>query len=118
MGKEGNDTLDGGDGNDWLDGGTGADVMTGGSGDDLYVVDNAGDQTIEAADGGIDTVDARISTTLSENIENLRMAGNAGISGTGNALDNTIQGKRELRVTSSVTINKPLNLFSLYLSIV
>ena len=60
--------------------------MDGGAGDDIYVVDNAGDVTIETADSGIDTVDSRISHTLADNIENLRLTGTASISGIGNAL--------------------------------
>ena len=76
--------LTGDAGNDWLDGGSGADVMDGGAGDDIYVVDNAGDVTIEAAEGGIDTVHSRVSHTLAENIENLRLTGTASISGIGN----------------------------------
>ncbi|ALC16895.1 hypothetical protein DSOUD_2128 [Desulfuromonas soudanensis] len=92
IGDAGDDTLDGGNGNDWIDGGSGADQMTGGDGDDIYVVDNSGDVVTEAVDGGIDTVDSKISTTLSDNVENLRLAGVAGISGTGNELDNTISG--------------------------
>ena len=35
-----------------LDGGLGADTMTGGDGSDSYVVDNVGDQVIEAGTGG------------------------------------------------------------------
>ncbi|MBU2581373.1 MAG: tandem-95 repeat protein [Alphaproteobacteria bacterium] len=91
LGGGGNDQLTGGDGNDLLDGGTGSDTLDGGSGDDGYVVDNAGDVVIEAAAGGQDRVTAFIDFTLTANVESLSLAGGA-ISGTGNALDNTLAG--------------------------
>jgi VCBS repeat-containing protein len=92
LGGAGNDTLTGNDGNNWLDGGSGADQMAGGTGNDLYVVDNTGDIVIENADEGIDTVHARVSTTLSANVENLALVGSASISGTGNELNNVLAG--------------------------
>jgi Ca2+-binding RTX toxin-like protein len=56
-----------------LDGVTGADVMTGGAGNDTYYVDNAGDRTVEFAGEGTDTVNASISHTLGDNLENLML---------------------------------------------
>ncbi|MFZ1180335.1 MAG: calcium-binding protein [Herbaspirillum sp.] len=56
-----------------LDGVTGADVMIGGLGNDTYYVDNAGDQVVELAGEGIDTVNASISHTLAEHVENLSL---------------------------------------------
>jgi Ca2+-binding RTX toxin-like protein len=100
-GEDGNDTLYGQDdkdrmfgeaGNDTLDGGTGNDILTGGTGDDTYMVDSTGDQTIENASEGTDTVQASINHTLAANIENLTLTGTSDIDGTGNALDNTITG--------------------------
>jgi len=91
-GLGGNDTLNGGDGNDTLNGGAGADTMTGGLGNDTYLADNVGDLMIEAAGGGLDTVMATVSLTLSGQIENLILAGISAINGTGNALNNTISG--------------------------
>ena len=56
--------LEGLAGNDRLDGGTGADTMLGGTGDDTYVVDNVGDQVIEASAEGADLVQSSVSFTL------------------------------------------------------
>src|SRR6185436_11892743 len=75
-----------------IDGGTGADAMSGGGGNDTYVVDNTGDVVTEATDEGTDTVQASIDYTLTANIENLVLTGAGDIDGTGNALDNTING--------------------------
>jgi len=66
--------------------------MSGSIGDDIYVVDNAGDTVIELEGEGNDTIDARTSYTLSDNVENLRLMNSVGINGTGNALDNVIIG--------------------------
>lgn len=86
------DYLEGGDGNDRLDGGAGADQLFGGAGNDVYVVDDLGDRVTELADEGIDTVQSMVSHTLSDNVENLTLAGTAMIDGTGNALGNVITG--------------------------
>ena len=84
--------LTGAAGNDTLDGGTGADQMAGGIGDDTYVRDNTSDVITENANEGIDTVQTSLAYTLAANIENLMLTGSSNISGTGNALDNTIIG--------------------------
>ena len=88
----GNDTLYGGEGNDFLDGGIGDDSMYGGVGNDVYVVDSASDVVVENSNEGIDEVRAYISYTLGDNIENMRLLGNTGLTGTGNALDNKMFG--------------------------
>jgi len=73
-----------------------ANTMTGTAGDDLFSVDNTGDIIAELIGGGVDTVQASRSYTLSDNIENLTLMGllniNATGNATGNALDNTLIG--------------------------
>ena len=91
-GGAGNDTLSGGNGNDVLDGGTGDDAMSGGAGDDTYYVDSAADGVVESANGGTDTVHTTVSYALTPNVEILISDSNAGLSLTGNTLNNTIIG--------------------------
>jgi len=94
FGFQGKDDLIGGRGNDYLDGGIGSDRLIGGAGNDTYIVNTTGDRTIEQANQGIDTVQASISWTLSTNLENLTLTGRANLNGTGNTLDNTVNGNR------------------------
>ena len=79
-------------GNDSLDGGAGADALDGGTGNDTYIVDNAGDLTVEVAGEGTDRVLSSITWTLRANVENLTLTGTASTGGTGNALANLIIG--------------------------
>ena len=78
-----------------LDGGGGADTLIGGKGNDTYVVDEAGDQIIEAADGGVDVVtSSTISVSLASfaNVENVTLTGSDNIGATGNGLANILTG--------------------------
>lgn len=85
--------LTGNDGANTLDGGAGADTMSGGLGNDSYFVDTTADIVIESIGGGIDTVTSTVSYTLSQDVDNLNLAGALLTStGTGNALDNIING--------------------------
>jgi len=86
------DTLRGGAGADSLDGGTGADQLEGGGGDDAFVADDVGDQAIELAGGGADTVSASVAYTLGAEVEVLVLTGTGNLAGTGNALGNRILG--------------------------
>ena len=85
-----NDTVDGGEGNDILYGHLGARLL-GGVGDDIYFL-TAGDTVQEAADAGIDAVVIAGNCTLSSNVENLTLLGGNNYNGTGNDLDNVIDG--------------------------
>lgn len=103
-----NDALDGGNGNDRLEGGTGNDQMSGGTGNDIYRVDAAGDVVIENAGQGTDRVESSISYTLGANVENLLLLGGANINGTGNGLNNTIQGNTGANALSGLAGNDSL----------
>ena len=92
LGAQGGDDLDGGGGRDLLDGGIGADRMAGGPASDAFIVDDAGDDVVEAPDAGpADMVEASISYKLAPNVERLRLIGDAE-TGNGNGLDNRIWG--------------------------
>ena len=120
QGSTGSDTLYGGDGNDTLNGlagadimyggagndimGTGsaatADTMYGGTGDDFYYANNAGDLHYENASEGTDTIQAGHSWTLGSNFENLIVGGSSAINGTGNSLNNTLDGSTNSAVNT------------------
>ncbi|WP_376095391.1 Calx-beta domain-containing protein [Roseomonas sp. CCTCC AB2023176] len=99
-GLVGNDTLLGGAGNDTLDGGTGVDSLVGGAGNDLYRVDVAGDVVVEAAGGGVDTIETGLTTSLAAlaEVENLALIGTARVNGTGNGLANAITGNANVNI--------------------
>lgn len=98
LGGTGADTFTGTDLADHLSGGTGAaNILTGLSGDDWYTVRVAGDNVIEALNGGTDTVRTDLPVyILPDNVENLvyfQSGGtNIAIDVTGNALNNRITG--------------------------
>ncbi len=80
-----------------IDGGGNADVMRGRGGSDTYKVDNAGDQVIEVAGEGSDTVLSAIDYTLGDFVENLTLTG-AATRATGNALANILVGNAAANV--------------------
>lgn len=98
-GSTGDDVLYGYGGNDYIDGNSGADRMYGGAGNDIYVVENAGDLVYENASAGTDLVLSSRDYTLTANVENLTLTGNA-ISGAGNTLNNFLTGNAENNVLS------------------
>jgi len=92
FGDEGNDLLIGGAGNDSLWGGTGINTLIGESGDDTYIISDYDDTVIEEAAGGNDTIAASVSWTLDVNFENLTLERTGSIDGTGNDVDNILEG--------------------------
>ena len=76
-----------------LQGNAAANVLTGLAGDDTYVLDSTADTVVEAAGGGTDTIQSSVTVAaLAANAENLVLTGAANIDGTGNSLNNTLQG--------------------------
>jgi Ca2+-binding RTX toxin-like protein len=95
-----------------LNGGAGIDTLSGGDGNDTYVIETVGDLIIEtnanAATGGTDRVVTSLAnTTLTDNFENLFLAG-AAINGTGNILNNTIAGNAGANVLGGAGGNDSL----------
>lgn len=112
-GGAGNDTLTGSIGNDVLDGGAGIDSLVGGAGDDTYVVDNAGDVVVEAADAGRDLVKVALISagtyTLADHIENATITSTLAVSLTGNELDNVLTGNAANNTLTGGAGNDTLN---------
>jgi VCBS repeat-containing protein len=99
---------------DIIDGRKGSDTMVGGKGDDTYYVDTApgdhghrhghhrrhhhdhrrGDQVVERANEGWDTVYSSASYVLPANVEALHLLGSRNLHGTGNSVANWIEGNR------------------------
>ena len=75
-----------------LRGSSGKDTLSGGNGDDTYHVDSTKDKIVERKIEGMDTVVTGIDYTLPENVETLVLTGTAGRKGTGNKLDNILNG--------------------------
>ncbi len=92
-GKNGFDTLMGGEGDDTLLGGGGIDRLIGGDGSDTYQISSTEDIIVETArDGDQDVVETSVSYELGDHLEVLVLTGTARINGTGNGLDNTLEG--------------------------
>ena len=93
-------TITGNDGDNILDGGKNVDTLIGGLGNDTYLIRAPGDNAVELAGEGIDTVKAYRAYALDAHVENLHLQtlrnaageGIAGVNGIGNGLNNTIIG--------------------------
>jgi Ca2+-binding RTX toxin-like protein len=85
-------TILGNAGANQIDGRGGADRMAGGGGDDRYRVDHQDDVVAERGGEGRDSVTSRASHVLGNNVEELILAGDRVIDGTGNALGNALYG--------------------------
>ena len=103
------ETFYGYEGNDYIDGGYGADRMLGGTGHDTYVVDNVGDQVIETADGGFDTVRVSFSYTIPVNVEVLELTGSAAINATGSDMADRLYGNSSSNILWGLGGNDILN---------
>jgi trimeric autotransporter adhesin len=80
-----------------LDGGGGADILIGGKANETYIVDSL-DTVVEQGVGehleqlSIDTVQTALEYELPANVEILKLTGSAAVAGTGNMLNNTLDG--------------------------
>ncbi|HSD70455.1 MAG TPA: VCBS domain-containing protein [Woeseiaceae bacterium] len=116
VGTDGEDVLTGTPCDDVIEGRRGFDVLAGGKGDDIYFVDRTCldddddddndddddedndhevcvvDQVVENANEGHDIVFSSADLTLPANVEELRLLGNEGLNGIGNALNNVLIG--------------------------
>ncbi len=94
-GNAGDNTLYGEAGNDTLDGGGGVDHLVGGLGDDTFLLDNPGDTVEELGGQGSDMVVLARSVDLRlefSNVENVTLAGIAGLTAIGDDQDNHLIG--------------------------
>lgn len=83
--------IHGNGGNDKIVGNAIGAKMLGGAGNDSYDVKGAGDFVQEDGGNGLDWVNSWIDFVLPDNVENLSLK-TAGLHGTGNLLDNRIEG--------------------------
>jgi Ca2+-binding RTX toxin-like protein len=79
-----------------LNGLAGADTLIGGLGNDLYFVNNKGDSVTETSSllTEIDTIKSSVGYTLGDFVENLTLTGKNPLTGTGNALNNSLIGNQ------------------------
>jgi hypothetical protein len=94
---------------DTLMGTTGADSLVGLAGNDTYTVNHSSDIVVEALNAGTDTVNASVSCTLGNNVENLVLTGTSAINGTGNQLANSITGNASNNILNGGAGNDILN---------
>jgi Ca2+-binding RTX toxin-like protein len=93
IGGAGADFLKSNGGRTFLDGGAGADLMVGSISDNTYVVDNPGDQVVEAESWhGTDLVLSSIDYVLTQHVDDLTLTGTAELSGRGTDMWNVLVG--------------------------
>ncbi|HEX7635487.1 MAG TPA: calcium-binding protein, partial [Noviherbaspirillum sp.] len=68
------------------------DTLTGGAGNDTFVIDSPDQVVVSQPNQGTDTIQASVSYTLPDNVNNLTLTGTADLTGVGNSLDNVITG--------------------------
>ncbi len=102
IGNTGDNVLNGVEGDNYIDGRAGANIMIGGAGDDIYVVNSEDDVVIEQPGEGHDTIRSSVTYALPDNVEDLILTGSADIDGTGNELDNYIEGNNGDNVLNGV----------------
>lgn len=106
FGNFGDNTLYGMAGNDLMYGGNdGIDTMHGGTGNDRYLIKRTTDTVVELAGEGTDTVEAYVSYTLSDNVENIVQQRSTNIDATGNALNNKVFGNSGNNILSGMAGN-------------
>ncbi len=108
VGNSLDNTITSNSGNNILNGNSGNDTLTGGLGNDLYIVDSTLDVVVEGVAGGTDTIRTTASYTMSANVENLLLVGNAAINGSGNSLDNIITGNSAANIINGGAGNDTL----------
>ncbi len=108
-GDAGDDTLYGGTGDDSLYSGIGTDHLDGGAGNDTYFVASTTAVITESASAGTDSVQASVTYTLADNVENLTLTGGANLDATGNTLNNLLTGNSALGGTLSERGDNTLN---------
>jgi Ca2+-binding RTX toxin-like protein len=113
-GLAGNDTITGMDGSDTLTGGLGIDSLIGGAGNDVYVVDVLGDQIVENAGEGFDTVNVALTLAgayvMGQSVENgtVTAGGTLAVGIVGNALDNVLTGNANANALTGADGNDTL----------
>lgn len=79
-----------------LTGNAAVNTLAGGTGNDTYVVQSSDDVVVELASEGTDLVQAGVSYTLADHVENITLTGTSAISATGNSLNNILTGNNSI----------------------
>ncbi|WP_273480250.1 calcium-binding protein [Rivihabitans pingtungensis] len=94
IGNDGDNVLYGEGGDDSLDGRAGNNTLVGGTGNDTYTISTPNDTLIESAGEGVDVViikyDELVDFNLADNLENIQVAKDIGLSVYGNNSNNMI----------------------------